>query len=82
MTAKQKFKVGDRVRLSEQAKKMGVSCYSGGRGKKGERIYTGRVVGFGESEYCVRVLPDGRKTPSAYNLDDWDRDTVLATCYE
>lgn len=74
MTAREKFRKGERVRLTALAEKNRLRIFNGGRGTKGERVYTGVVVGFGEAGTAVRVQPDGRKTATVYLMDYWERD--------
>jgi hypothetical protein len=77
MIAREKFKIGDHVRLTERAKQQKVRCFNGGRGCRGQQVQTGVVTGFkGRSsdlnECVVKVLPDGAKTSKSYHMDFWE----------
>lgn len=66
--ARVKFKLGQRVRLSDEARDNGITV---GRAKKDHA--TGVVVGFGkQSKYLVRVLPVGNLHPSTYHTSFWE----------
>jgi hypothetical protein len=67
VTAREKFKIGDRVRLNAD----------GLRYHRGSRAPTsGRVVGFsrGSAELAIRVLRDGRKTVVTAHAPWWEVD--------
>ena len=76
MTARQKFEVGARVRLTAEAKRRRIRCFTGGRGVTGEQVETGIVTGFGraagEGYMVVKVRPDGSKTSKDYHMDSWE----------
>lgn len=67
MTAREKFQIGDRVRMSAE----GLRRHRGSRAPT-----TGKVVGFcrGTAEYGVRVLRDGRKTVVTVHAPWWEVD--------
>lgn len=83
MTAREKFQVGDRVRLTALAKKPQHDItLRPGRGAHGEPVETGTVVGFlralrergGDSRpYLVKIQPDGYSTPKTFHMDFWER---------
>ena len=60
--ARARFRVGDRVRMTDVAVGQGLAP----RGRT-----TGEVVGFSHKPYLVRVLRDGTRTPFAYHMDFW-----------
>lgn len=65
---KQKFKLNDRVQLSDTWDE-----------KSTKYPRTGTVVGFSRTGGSVRVLRDGQKTPSAWGAAFWDLEhTVTA----
>ena len=69
MTAREKFKLGDRVRMNA----------AGLRRPRQARVpTTGRVVGFGRAPTCVYVLRDGRRNSVACYSDWWDVDKPRA----
>lgn len=63
MKARDKFKKGDRVRLSESGRK---------RLHKGDGDRLGSVVGFSAFKECVRVLRDGNVEAATYHMNYWD----------
>jgi hypothetical protein len=63
--AKKKFRVGERVRMTEQALDSGVPSVSMGWPVFGE------VVRFTRSSELVVVRVDGRKTAGTYHMDFW-----------
>ena len=70
MTAKEKFKIGDRVQLTEYAKTQGIARkHSSG---------TGVVAGFGREPGLVRIRLDGLtksgrlREPDSYHCDFWE----------
>ncbi len=67
VTAREKFKVGDRVRLN--AKGLAIRAAGGTRSPQ-----TGRVTGFAHDDYprLVAILPDKRKTASCFDADLWE----------
>ena len=63
MTARDKFTIGQRVKLSSA----GLAIF----GVTGRSIY-GEVVGFGRTAlHVVRVVKDGNRAASAYHMDYW-----------
>jgi len=58
LKARRPFKVGDRVRLSA----------TGRRSKRRKTQDSGVVVGYSENVVMVRVMFDGRKTPSQIHM--------------
>ena|SRR3990167_4892935 len=59
--AKNKFALGDRVRLSDEWVE-----------KSTKYPRTGTVVGFSRDGRLVRVLRDDQKTPTSWGADLWD----------
>jgi len=72
MTAREKFKIGDRVRLNAA----GLAHHTA-LGSKTPT--TGRVTGFARSVDSVRILRDGRLTSLLLRADWWDVDEPRAT---
>jgi hypothetical protein len=68
MNAKDKFKVGDRVRLLRTQRALSLFPAS----RSAFEIY-GRVIGFGPSSLSVKIIPDHRKTSSGYHMDFWEK---------
>lgn len=63
MSARERFKIGDRVRMSDAGLRMP---------RQGRVPTTGRVVGFGRSPVAIRVLRDGRSTVVGAYADWWE----------
>ena len=71
--AREKFAIGDRVILTEQAHAIGVV-----RKKRTWNSLpfttTGTVVGFGQKyPHLVTVVRDGHRTRGSYHMDFWER---------
>jgi hypothetical protein len=64
MTAKEKFKINQRVRLSAMGRAAHIEA---------DPETTGTVVGYGRAATEIRVLRDGLKTPNNYQMDFWKR---------
>ena len=63
MTARDKFTIGQRVKLSSE----GLALFSAGR----DTVF-GEVVGFSHrAPAIVRVVKDGNRTASAFHMDYW-----------
>jgi len=65
ITAKNKFRKGDRVVLSVQGCKIFPGMI--------ENKSIGQVVGFGKSYNVVRIVVDGQKTPVGRHSGFWER---------
>lgn len=65
ITAKKKFRKGDRVVLSLDGCRQMPNMISGQS--------AGTVVGFGREYNCVRVLIHGEKRPTTYHSGFWER---------
>jgi hypothetical protein len=63
MKAREKFSLGDRVRMNA----LGRRSFPG----SGHRIAT--VMGYGQMASVVRVLFDGNRTPESYSIIFWER---------
>lgn len=68
-TARQKFQVGQRVRLNAEGRIYVLPVP--GR----ELADAGEVAGFGRRYNDVRVLRDGHATPETFHMDFWDKTT-------
>jgi len=63
LTAREKFTIGQRVKLSAE----GIALFS----SRGGPVY-GEVVGFARAAlHVVRVVKDGNRAASAYHMDYW-----------
>ena len=67
MTAREKFRRGQRVRYSEKGMRM-----LGSRSKLEKSKGYGRVVGFCLKPQLVRVRDDGLRDARAYHMDFWE----------
>jgi hypothetical protein len=68
VTAREKFRIGQKVRLTALAFEQKIRV---GRAK--QPIREGELVGFAKKDpEVVRVLPDGLKTSSKYHMDFWE----------
>lgn len=65
MTAREKFRKGDRVQCAAEALAVLV------RRPRDSRY--GTVVGFGRQPHLVAIIRDGQKTRGAYHMDYWER---------
>ena len=65
MTAKQKFQIGDRVKLSHAGHEQFKYMYM--------RSHRGTVTGYGRSPHMVAVKLDKRITPDRYHVDFWEK---------
>lgn len=77
MTAAEKFKEGQRVRMTPEALKQSLHGHRANR-------RTGAVKGFvdyapvGDPANPVRILRDGERTAKTYHMDFWEADTDAA----
>lgn len=62
MTAREKFHIGQRVRMTLVAPEF----------DSGRTMHSGVVIGFGRDGGSVRVQVDGRMQPNSYRLDFWE----------
>lgn len=70
--AREKFKVGDRVVMTEEAIK---HLYEGLTRKGVSKPTRGIVAGFPrDSEKCVSIIPDGLRSRSSYHIKFWNLD--------
>lgn len=71
MKAKEKFKIGQRVRPTKLWIDRGATFVD----RSGEKRYTAKtratVVGFPRPPLSVTLLCDGRKTRESYHMDFW-----------
>lgn len=73
MTASEKFKLGQRVRMTEEALSRGLD---GPIAKRSTGVVKGfPVQGVGDISRLVYVLRDGNKTKQCYHMDFWEPDT-------
>lgn len=70
MTAREKFKRGQRVRLSW----LGLKRF---KGSKLDAHTRATVVGYGRSREVVKVQRDGMQTITSYRADLWEVDPQL-----
>jgi len=63
MSARYRFKIGDRVRLTTRAVRQGLASRKFG--------CVGTVTGFGGDPWFLYVLLDGQKRPVRYHEDHW-----------
>jgi hypothetical protein len=69
MMARDKFKIGDRVRITDEAAD---SLASGNSKNKHRRGLMATVVGFpGDNERLVRLSIDGYAEPKRYHMGFW-----------
>lgn len=69
MSVRDRFKIGDRVRMTAAGLRMP---------RQARVPTTGRVVGFGRSPVAVRILRDGRSTVVGAYADWWEVDASAA----
>lgn len=65
MIAIEKFKQGDRVKLSQNGLEADLICVDSPE-------WRATVVGFSHDVECVRVRRDGRSTPHKFHIDFLD----------
>jgi hypothetical protein len=66
--AREKFRVGDVVRMTDEGRVLHKTLTFRGV----PRVATGRVVGFGRSEELVIIVRDGQKTRNSYHMAFWE----------
>ncbi len=74
MTARERFRVGQAVELTQAAVDAKIGVYAG-RGRR--RATTGTVTGFGRSLDVVRVRATGAKGVQSYHMDFWQPATEI-----
>lgn len=67
-TAKQKFQLDDRVKMTVLGIKNAPHSHNS------IKTYTGKVVGFSKVSSCVRILRDKLKTDECWHMDYWEKD--------
>lgn len=69
MSAQEKFKIGQRVRMTEKA----IAQYLQGTNDRRTGVVTGfPITGYGNTFNLVYVTRDGTYTKSSYHMDFWE----------